>query len=121
MPPAFAAATRADPFVARAASADPHDGLAEVHFVRGGHTALERVSSGSQDLHEGHRVPGSAGLLASPEEAAELAAEMGYPVMIKATAGGGGRGMRLVPGAAQLTNLFKAAQGEAVGKLAAHI
>ena len=58
-------------------------------------------------------VPGSAGLLASPEEAAELAAEMGYPVMIKATAGGGGRGMRLVPSAAQLTNLFKAAQGEA--------
>ena len=38
---------------------------------------------------------------------------MGYPVMIKATAGGGGRGMRLVPSADQLDNLFKAAQGEA--------
>ena len=58
-------------------------------------------------------VPGSEGLLASPEEAAELAAQMGYPVMIKATAGGGGRGMRLVPGPDQLENLFKAAQGEA--------
>lgn len=58
-------------------------------------------------------VPGSEGLLATPEEAAELAAEMGYPVMIKATAGGGGRGMRLVPGPDQLPSLFKAAQGEA--------
>ena len=38
---------------------------------------------------------------------------MGYPVMIKATAGGGGRGMRLVPDASQLENLYKAAQGEA--------
>ena len=58
-------------------------------------------------------VPGSEGLLASPQEAAELAAQMGYPVMIKATAGGGGRGMRLVPGPDQLDNLYKAAQGEA--------
>jgi acetyl-CoA carboxylase biotin carboxylase subunit len=58
-------------------------------------------------------VPGSEGLLSSTEEAAELAAQMGYPVMIKATAGGGGRGMRLVPGPDQLDNLFKAAQGEA--------
>jgi acetyl-CoA carboxylase biotin carboxylase subunit len=38
---------------------------------------------------------------------------MGYPVMIKATAGGGGRGMRLVGHADELDNLFKAAQGEA--------
>lgn len=58
-------------------------------------------------------VPGSEGLLATPEEAAELAKAMGYPVMIKATAGGGGRGMRLVPGPDQLQSLFKAAQGEA--------
>jgi acetyl-CoA carboxylase biotin carboxylase subunit len=58
-------------------------------------------------------IPGSEGLLATPEDAATLAAQMGYPVMIKATAGGGGRGMRLVPGPDQLENLFKAAQGEA--------
>jgi acetyl-CoA carboxylase biotin carboxylase subunit len=58
-------------------------------------------------------IPGSEGLLASPEEAAVLAERMGYPVMIKATAGGGGRGMRLVPAAEQLESLFKAAQGEA--------
>jgi acetyl-CoA carboxylase biotin carboxylase subunit len=58
-------------------------------------------------------IPGSEGLLESPVEAATLAERMGYPVMIKATAGGGGRGMRLVPSADQLENLFKAAQGEA--------
>ena len=58
-------------------------------------------------------VPGSEGLLPNPEAAAELAAAMGYPVMIKATAGGGGRGMRLVPSPDQLVKLYKAAQGEA--------
>jgi acetyl-CoA carboxylase biotin carboxylase subunit len=58
-------------------------------------------------------VPGSEGLLPNPEAAAELAATMGYPVMIKATAGGGGRGMRLVPSPDQLVKLYKAAQGEA--------
>jgi acetyl-CoA carboxylase biotin carboxylase subunit len=58
-------------------------------------------------------IPGSDGLLESHHEAADLAESMGYPVMIKATAGGGGRGMRLVPSAAELENLFKAAQGEA--------
>ena len=58
-------------------------------------------------------IPGREGLLETPEQAAGLARSMGFPVMIKATAGGGGRGMRLVPGPDQLENLFKAAQGEA--------
>jgi len=58
-------------------------------------------------------IPGSEGLLRDPAEAADLADRMGYPVMIKATAGGGGRGMRLVPGPEQVESLFKAAQGEA--------
>ncbi|MFO0039866.1 MAG: ATP-grasp domain-containing protein, partial [Synechococcaceae cyanobacterium] len=58
-------------------------------------------------------IPGSEGLLRDPAEAAGLAERMGYPVMIKATAGGGGRGMRLVPAPEQLEALFKAAQGEA--------
>ena len=58
-------------------------------------------------------IPGSEGLLASVDEAARLAGSMGYPVMSKATAGGGGRGMRLVRSADELENLFKAAQGEA--------
>jgi len=58
-------------------------------------------------------IPGSEGLLEDHQQAAALAQQMGYPVMIKATAGGGGRGMRLVPSADQLEGLFKAAQGEA--------
>ena len=58
-------------------------------------------------------VPGSEGLLDSVDEAKDLALNMGYPVMIKATAGGGGRGMRLVEKSDELENLFKAAQGEA--------
>jgi len=58
-------------------------------------------------------IPGSEGLLESVDDARKLADSMGYPVMIKATAGGGGRGMRLVPSADQLESLFKAAQGEA--------
>ncbi|MEO1622172.1 MAG: acetyl-CoA carboxylase biotin carboxylase subunit [Cyanobacteria bacterium J06632_3] len=58
-------------------------------------------------------VPGSKGLLNSPEEAANLADKIGYPVIIKATAGGGGRGMRLVREPAVLEKMFLAAQGEA--------
>ena len=58
-------------------------------------------------------IPGSEGLLESVEDAMAQAQGMGFPVMIKATAGGGGRGMRLVPSADQLEGLFKAAQGEA--------
>ncbi len=58
-------------------------------------------------------VPGSEGLLSSQEEAATLAAEIGYPVIIKATAGGGGRGMRLVKEPDELGKMFLAAQGEA--------
>jgi acetyl-CoA carboxylase biotin carboxylase subunit len=58
-------------------------------------------------------VPGSEGLLADDREALLIARDIGYPVMIKATAGGGGRGMRLVKEASELPKLFSAAQGEA--------
>jgi acetyl-CoA carboxylase, biotin carboxylase subunit len=58
-------------------------------------------------------VPGSDGLLMSVSEAEEIAQKIGYPVMIKATAGGGGRGMRLVQEETELSKLFLAAQGEA--------
>ncbi|KGF89356.1 MULTISPECIES: acetyl-CoA carboxylase biotin carboxylase subunit [Prochlorococcus] len=58
-------------------------------------------------------VPGSKGLLSSVDEAYKLADDIGYPVIIKATAGGGGRGMRLVENADNLEKMFKAAQGEA--------
>ncbi|MEG4633776.1 acetyl-CoA carboxylase biotin carboxylase subunit [Microcoleus sp. AR_TQ3_B6] len=58
-------------------------------------------------------VPGSEGLVADEREALSIARDIGYPVMIKATAGGGGRGMRLVKEASELPKLFSAAQGEA--------
>ncbi|MGI0487084.1 acetyl-CoA carboxylase biotin carboxylase subunit [Pantanalinema rosaneae CENA516] len=58
-------------------------------------------------------VPGSVGLLMDESEAQEIARKIGYPVIIKATAGGGGRGMRLVREEADLSALFAAAQGEA--------
>jgi acetyl-CoA carboxylase biotin carboxylase subunit len=58
-------------------------------------------------------VPGSAGLLTDESEARAIARKIGYPIIIKATAGGGGRGMRLVQDDSQLSKLFAAAQGEA--------
>ena len=58
-------------------------------------------------------VPGSKGLLVDVKEAFLLAEKIGYPVIIKATAGGGGRGMRLVESPDKLEKMFKAAQGEA--------
>lgn len=58
-------------------------------------------------------VPGSKGLVQDEDEARQIARAIGYPVIIKATAGGGGRGMRLVPSDDELTKLFFAAQGEA--------
>jgi acetyl-CoA carboxylase biotin carboxylase subunit len=58
-------------------------------------------------------VPGSAGLLLDEAEAQAIARKIGYPIIIKATAGGGGRGMRLVQEESELGKLFAAAQGEA--------
>jgi acetyl-CoA carboxylase biotin carboxylase subunit len=58
-------------------------------------------------------IPGSDGLLSDEREALAIAQKMGYPVMIKATAGGGGRGMRLVHAEDALVKSFLAAQGEA--------
>ncbi|MEC4985215.1 MAG: acetyl-CoA carboxylase biotin carboxylase subunit [Oscillatoria sp. PMC 1068.18] len=58
-------------------------------------------------------VPGSEGLLESEKEAKAIAKEIGFPVMIKATAGGGGRGMRLVRDESEFSKLFHAAKGEA--------
>src|SRR5438270_875102 len=57
-------------------------------------------------------VPGSSkGLTA--EEAADVATKVGYPVMLKAAAGGGGKGMRLVHSAADLRDAYDAASSEA--------
>jgi len=58
-------------------------------------------------------VQGSPGLIESEQDALRIASEIGYPVIIKATAGGGGRGMRLVREESEFVRMFQAAQGEA--------
>jgi acetyl-CoA carboxylase biotin carboxylase subunit len=58
-------------------------------------------------------LPGSDGVIASAEEAREWATQIGYPVIVKASAGGGGRGMRVIRGQAELEGSFNAAQSEA--------
>jgi acetyl-CoA carboxylase biotin carboxylase subunit len=58
-------------------------------------------------------VPGSNGILEKNIDAIKLANEIGYPVIIKAAAGGGGRGMRVVHNDINLSSAFSAAQAEA--------
>lgn len=58
-------------------------------------------------------VPGSDGGVATYEEAVEVCARIGYPVIIKATAGGGGRGMKMAPTADDLELAFRTARSEA--------
>lgn len=60
-------------------------------------------------------IPGSAGPLADFEQAEEIAAQVGYPVMLKAVAGGGGKGIRFVESAEQLADSYAQAQLEAAG------
>jgi acetyl-CoA carboxylase biotin carboxylase subunit len=59
-------------------------------------------------------VPGSAGAVRDPAVAAEAAAAIGYPVLIKAAAGGGGRGMKIARDRAELLRMLPMAQHEAV-------
>ncbi len=63
-------------------------------------------------------LPGSDGILKSPEDALETAERIGYPVMLKASAGGGGRGMRIVREASDLAALLTQAQQEAQASFA---
>ena len=58
-------------------------------------------------------LPGSDGIVADAEDALKWASEVGYPVILKAKAGGGGRGMRIVRSAEELPNLYAAASQEA--------
>ena len=58
-------------------------------------------------------LPGSPEALTSAEEALDFASKIGYPVILKAAAGGGGRGMRVVNNAEELPNLLAQAQSEA--------
>ena len=58
-------------------------------------------------------VPGGEGLLESLDEAKRIASEMTYPVILKATAGGGGKGMRIVWGEAEMERAYNTAKAEA--------
>ena len=58
-------------------------------------------------------IPGSEGVVSSYKEAAALAREIGYPIMLKAVAGGGGKGMRYVESEAELEQAFITARNEA--------
>jgi acetyl-CoA carboxylase, biotin carboxylase subunit len=58
-------------------------------------------------------LPGSDGPIDNEDKALKLAKEIGYPVIVKATAGGGGRGMRVVRAPAELSHAVKTAQREA--------
>ena len=58
-------------------------------------------------------VPGSQGILEDEEKAVKVARDIGFPVILKASAGGGGRGMRVVREAQDLAQSFRAAQAEA--------
>jgi acetyl-CoA carboxylase biotin carboxylase subunit len=60
-------------------------------------------------------LPGSDGIIASEGEAVEWGRQVGFPVIMKASAGGGGRGMRIVRTEEELPGLFRAAQSEAAG------
>jgi acetyl-CoA carboxylase biotin carboxylase subunit len=59
-------------------------------------------------------IPGSEGVLKSVTDAKRVAKEIGYPVIVKASAGGGGRGMRVVEKDADMEKLFLAAESEAL-------
>jgi acetyl-CoA carboxylase biotin carboxylase subunit len=58
-------------------------------------------------------IPGSDGLLESVEQGKKIAKKIGYPVIMKATAGGGGRGMRIVWDESELENAWNSARQEA--------
>jgi len=58
-------------------------------------------------------VPGHIGIIDSPDEAVRIAGDIGYPVMIKASAGGGGKGMRIAWSAEEVADGFERAKSEA--------
>ena len=59
-------------------------------------------------------VPGSDGAIKSVEEAKKIAKEIGYPVILKAASGGGGKGMRVVEDESYIENAYLAAESEAI-------
>jgi acetyl-CoA carboxylase biotin carboxylase subunit len=74
---------------------------------------LKQIAREKMKQHGVPVLPGSDGILESAEHALEVARQIGFPIMIKASAGGGGRGMRMVRSEEELPNLFAQASQEA--------
>src|SRR2546423_2970969 len=91
---------------------------AGVKFIGPIPAAMEMMGSKTRARQEMEKagvplVPGTSRGLENPEEAARVAERIGYPVMLKAASGGGGKGMRLVHNSRELRSCLEAAQSEA--------
>jgi acetyl-CoA carboxylase biotin carboxylase subunit len=89
-----------------------------VKFIGPSPASMEMMGSKTRARQEMEKagvpfVPGTSRGLESPEQAEQVAAKIGYPVMLKAAAGGGGKGMRLVHVPGELKAALEAAQSEA--------
>ncbi len=87
-------------------------------FIGPSHDAIYRMGNKTiaKKLAKSHNVPlleGSKGAVANALEAAEIAGKIGYPVILKAAAGGGGRGMRVVEKEKDVERMFTLATNEA--------
>ena len=94
-------------------------GEAGVKFIGPSPSAMEAMGSKTRAREAADRaglprVPGSVRALESATQAEDLAASVGYPVMLKAAAGGGGKGMRRVNAREELASAFASAQSEAL-------
>jgi len=90
----------------------------KIEFIGPPEAAMEQVGNKDRAKQLARKakvptVPGSDGILKTPEEAMKFAQEVGYPVLIKAAAGGGGRGMRVARNDVSLVSGFSQAQQEA--------
>ncbi len=89
-----------------------------IEFIGPPHAAMAKLGDkiSAKEIAQAasvHLVPGSEGLITSEEEAIRVAQDIGYPVLIKATAGGGGKGMRVARNDIALKAGIKAASQEA--------
>jgi acetyl-CoA carboxylase biotin carboxylase subunit len=93
--------------------------LHNIKFIGPSVEVMEKMADKSKAKEEMIRagvpvVPGSTGSVHSVTEGKKVALEIGYPIMAKASAGGGGRGMRLIKDESEFDQLFMAASSEAL-------